>query len=252
MKQPAYLFGPFVGDLSWEFFRFAPFAIHIKKEHPEIALIVFTRESSFDLYGDYANILVPLRIPNDNKRVKDCFKLESMLMKDYQRIVNKISLKYKRRFEIIDHYYPDISLWRYKVKWQFPRRLMDYDFKPRKGNKQIARRLIKHSDILVDNIAVDYYKQSEIVNSSDLFTKASGMVNDYDTTSLGVLIESLKICRFVVGNLNSYLSHLALLLNKPFICINNKMTMDSIKLLNPLNTPIIFEEDIKEGIEKWR
>jgi len=251
-KKPAYLFGPFVGDLSWEFFRFAPFAIYIKKQHPKIPLIVFTRENNFDLYGDYANILVPLRIPNDSILTRNCFKVEKLTIKDYNRIANKVCQKYKKRFDIIEHYYPDIGLWRYKIRWQFPRRLMDYDFKPRRGNKIITDQLIKNTDILIDNISLDYYKDSKVINSADLISKTSTLINNYDSSIIGVLIESIKTCRFVVGNLNSYLSHLALLLKKPLICINNEKSMDEIKLINPLNTLILFEDNITMGIEKWK
>jgi len=68
---------------------------------------------------------------------------------------------------------------------------------------------------------------------------------------LGSLIESLKICRCVIGSLDSHLSHLAILLKKPLICINNKITMDNIGILNPLKASIIFADDIEGGIEKY-
>ena len=251
MKPPAYLFGPFVGELSWEFFRFAPLVIHIKKEQPDIPIIVFTRNSRFDLYGNYADILVPLRIPNDVNLTRECFRLESLMTKDYNRIARQFASQYKRRFQVIKHYYPDISYWRYKLRWQFSRRLMDYDFKPREKNRQIARRLVRHNNIIVDNIFVDYFNHPEAINSMDLFARITNQTNNYDSTYLGSLIESLKICRLVVGNIESHLSQLALLLKKPFICINNKMTIDSIGLLNPLKVPIIFANNINEGIEKY-
>jgi hypothetical protein len=251
MKPPAYLIGPFVGELSWEFFRFAPFAIHIKKEQPDIPIIVFTRNSRFDLYGNYADILVPLRIPNDVNLTRECFRLESLIVKDYNRIAKRYASQYKRRFQVIKHYYPDISDWRYKLKWQFSRRLMDYDFKPREKNKQIARRLVRHNDIIVDNISVEHFNHPEGINSMDLFARITNQTNDYDSTYLGSLIESLKICRCVIGSLDSHLSHLAILLKKPLICINNKITMDNIGILNPLKAPIIFADDIEGGIEKY-
>jgi len=251
MKQPVYLFGPFIGELSWEFFRFAPFAIHKKKENPDIPIIVFTRNSSFDLYGKYADILVPLRMPNDVNLTRECFRLEDLATKDYNRIARRFLMQYKKRFEIIKHYYPDIRSWRYKLKWQYPRRQMDYSFNPRGKNKQIARRLVKHNNIIVDNIVEEYFKHPEVINSMDLFAKITNETNDYDSTYLGSLIESLKVCRFVVGNLESHLSHLAILLKKPLICINNKITLDKIGIMNPLKTPIIFANNIEEGIEKY-
>ena len=251
MKPPAYLFGPFVGELSWEFFRFAPYAIHIKKEHPDVPMIVFTRSSSFDLYGNYADIFVPLRIPGDENLKRECFRLDSLMTKDYNRIAKRVRSQYKKRFQIIKHYYPDISSWRYRLRWQFPRRLMDYDFQPRRKNKQIARRLVKHNNIIVDNIKLANFNYPEVINSGDLFMRIKDEVNNYDTTYLGVLIETFKICRYVVGNLESHLSHLAILLRKPLVCINNKITMDNIGIMNPLKTPIVFANNIKEGMKKY-
>jgi len=99
MKQPVYLFGPFVGELEWEFFRFAPFAIHKKKENPTIPMIVFTRSSRFDLYGSYADILVPLRIPNDSNLKRECFRLDSLMTKEYNRMARRFASQYKRDFK---------------------------------------------------------------------------------------------------------------------------------------------------------
>ena len=128
---------------------------------------------------------------------------------------------------------------------------MDYDFQPRKRNKQIARRLVKHNNIIVDNIMIPHFNYPEIINSNDLFMRIKEEVNDYDTTHLGVLIEVFRICRYVIGNLNSHLSHLAVLLRKPLVCVDNKITMDNIGIMNPLKTPIIFTNDIKEGMKKY-
>ena len=251
MKSPAFLFGPFVGELSWEFFRFAPFAIQIKKEHPDISIIVLTRQSRFDLYGKYANILIPLRIPNDVNLTRECFRVQNLTTHDYNRIANKFKSQYKKRFEIIKHYYPDINGWRYKLKWQFPRRKMNYDFQPRDKNKQIAKKFIKKHNIFIDNIDTEYYDHPEVVNSMDFFAKVSNQINDYDNTTIGCIIEGLKICKLVVGNLKSPTSQLAILLGKPFLCINNTLSMDSINLLNPLKTPIVFHEEIAGGIKEY-
>ena len=35
MKRSAILVGPFVGELEWEMYRFAPYLIHLKKENPK-------------------------------------------------------------------------------------------------------------------------------------------------------------------------------------------------------------------------
>ena len=249
MKKPAYLFGPFVGELSWEFFRFAPFMIHTKKENPKRLMIVFTRESRFDLYGNYADILVPLRIPNDERHEKNCFTMNSLLTRDYRYIARTFRSKYKKQYQIVHHYYPDITGWRYRIKWQFPRRFMDYDFKPREKNKVVARQLVKHNNIIVDNNYIPVYKKVEYINSVDLTQRIASHVNNYDTTYLGSMIECLRICRYVIGNLDSDLSHLAILLKKPLICVENKIDMNNIGILNPFNTPIIFADSVEQGVD---
>ena len=128
---------------------------------------------------------------------------------------------------------------------------MDYEFRPRDKNKTIASRFVRNNHIIVDNIAEDYFNRPDVINSMDLFSKITNQTTGYDSTYLGSLIESLRLCRCVVGNLESHLSHLALLLKKPFICIDNKMTLDAIGLLNPFKVPIIFADNIEEGLEKY-
>ena len=84
MRPKAFLFGPFVGELCWEFFRFAPYAIHLKKNNPNSRLIVLTRPSRFDLYGQYADILVPLRLKNDShSKGRKAFKLTDYKEENY-------------------------------------------------------------------------------------------------------------------------------------------------------------------------
>ena len=78
MKEKAYLFGPFVGSIDWEFYRFAPLAIYLKTIDPDTKIIVLTRSSRFDLYGLHANFLVNLKIPNDIIIDQNCFKSESI------------------------------------------------------------------------------------------------------------------------------------------------------------------------------
>ena len=68
----AILLGPVVGEFFWEFFRFAPLLPHFRrKQHrrSDITYIVLTREERFDIYGKMANILVPLKIPNDYRNM---------------------------------------------------------------------------------------------------------------------------------------------------------------------------------------
>ena len=90
--------------------------------------------------------------------------MEGLATRDYNRIARRLRSQYKKRYQITEHCYPDLQGWRYKLKWQFPRGKMDYDFKPRHANKQIAKKFIKHHNIFVDNVYTKYYERPEVVN----------------------------------------------------------------------------------------
>ena len=111
-KQNAILMGPFVGELYWECGRFAPMLPKLKKiyKNKDIDYIVLTREERFDLYGKYADILVPLRIPGDYKeRIPECFRLKGLKLPGYEELAQQFKNKYKNRYKIIKHVYPNIK-----------------------------------------------------------------------------------------------------------------------------------------------
>jgi len=253
VKESAYLFGPFIGELYWELYRFAPYAMHMKKTHPEESLIVFTRPSRFDLYGRYADVLVPLKLNGDIVEKQECFKLNGVSLEDYKFIAHFLKSKYKKKYNIVGHFYPNI-LWRYNVKWQFPRHLMNYDFLPRKGNEIIVNSLYGDSTALIlidkkDSTTIDNLEYELI--SIDVF---SSIIRKHTKTKdsvslIGCLIELIRKVKFVVGDMDSTTSKLALLLKKPLISVNETMDYDSISLLNPFDTPVINCKNLKEGVE---
>jgi hypothetical protein len=252
MKRDAYLFGPFIGEFEWEMYRFAPFAIHLKKKSPYSKIIVFTRSDRFDLYGKYADILVPLNLKNDKKYKQKKFAAQGFERRKYKLIADYFFKKYEKRFNILDHFYPDISTWRYRIKWQFSINEMDYDFQPRNTNKEIVGHLVDSPN----NVLVNF-RDSEIRHSLverdynpfmiDWFEDICEKKNS--SSFIGCLILYLKSCKFVVGNVDSSISKLALLLKIPVISINESMSYDEINLLNPFNTPVINCYDINEGID---
>jgi len=248
MKSKAFLFGPFIGELCWEFFRFAPYAIHLKKNNPGSRLIVLTRPSRFDLYGQYADILLPLRLKNDADLERNAFKLDSYKEENYYTIVKYFKDKFKKRFNIVSHSYPDIRLWRYKVKWQFPRDKMDYDFLPMNENKDLAQRLMYQYVGIVDSLATDKkIEREDIIDMTDLMCRITNFTTNNPTT-LGCLIECIKLAEFVVGDIRYDISHLSLLLGTSLIHVEPSIKEDFIKLLNPLKTPVIITKSIEEGV----
>ena len=249
MKARAILFGPFVGELDWEFFRFVPHAIYLKKKEPGLRIIVLTRESRFDLYGQHADILLPLRIKNDDSMERDCFKLLGYGEEYYNTIAKYFRIKFKKRFNIIDHKCPDVRLWRYKVKWQYPRHEMDYDFKPREANIPVGEKAVGTHIGMLDCHATDLRTDNDdIIDSVDLVEEINKNTTD-KCTMLGCLIEALKRCQYIIGDINSDVSHLGLLLGIPLIHVGKEHSNDYFNLLNPLNTPIIMTKNIEEGLD---
>jgi hypothetical protein len=141
--EDAVLFGPFVGELYWEAGRFAPMIPWLLKQGKprwqKAKYIIMTREDRFDLYGNYADVLVPMRINGDYKNYRpDCFRLIGYSGTEYRSLANKFFTKYKDRYNIIRHFYPDISPRRFDNKNQFPRNKMLFEFSPRKANYDLV------------------------------------------------------------------------------------------------------------------
>lgn len=252
-KDKAFLFGPYVGDIFWEMLVFAPHVIYLKKLASDVNFVVYTRPESFDLYGTYANILVPLKI---NKQCKqDYYRLVEISEETYVRYATLFKGLYQRKFDIVRHIYPDISPWRYSIKWQFSRDETDYSFSPRRRN---AEQIKLYLGSLTNFSFVDFTDSDillKIIKSGKVIIDKSKFLHDfskfsYDNITLfGCMIELIKLSDYVIGNLNSIYSRLSLLLGKPVISLNEKMNFEQISLINPLKTPVINCSDVVEGIK---
>jgi hypothetical protein len=245
----AYLFGPFIGELSWEFYHFAPLAIYLKKIRPNVSIIVLTREERFDLYGKYADILVPLRLKLvDNYNKENCFKINNYSEKNYQTIAEFFFNKYREKFDIFEHFYPDIE-WRYNFKWQYSNSMMNYDFAPRDENKALINSVLKNLDNIVyfNGIEKQYLSGYNLVDDTLKF-HIEKLLNNNKTSYLGCIIELLKRCKFVVGKISNDISKLALLLKIPLINLEI-VNQDKIRLLNPYKTLVITTNEIQEGVK---
>lgn len=256
MKKPRItLAGPFVGELFWELFRFAPYIINLKKEKPAKLIAVFTRPERFDLYGKYANFLIPLRIKEDNIENQDCFRLIDFRKELYYSMIMLFQDKYRKEYVIEDHFYPDIG-WRYNLKWQFPRDKMDYDFKPRKENSDIAKEIVSDFEkiVLIDSLNGE--------NIDFLYNRGYASINirtipgfcknkQQDVSFIGCIIELIKRCEFVVSNTTTVLGRLSLLLKKPLMTIDEKIDLDSLNLVNPLKTKVIVCNKLEKGLNDY-
>lgn len=250
-KQEVFLFGPFIGDLNWEIYRFAGYAIHLKKENPDIKLIVLTRDSRFDLYGKYADILVPLNIRFDEFHKSNKFRMDNYPKESYTLIARYFLGKYNDRFKIINHFYPSID-WTYSLKWQFPRDQMDYDFKPRPKNFEIVGSFLGGiENYIVFDLEELNNVGGNIIQLQDFIEDISDETDSKESSFIGSAICLLMKSKAVLGDLNSAIVRLGMILGKPFIALNETKSDDEIHLLNPKNVPIIKCSTIEEGIEKY-
>ena len=275
VKDTAYLFGPFVGELSWEIYRFAPHVIYFARRNQKVVIVVFTRPERFDLYGSYADILVPLEVKNLEQ---ECFRIRRLSIKEYKWNALRFRGKYSRRFNVALHRYPDITGDRYRLKWQFSRSKMSYRFRPRVENEVVISSLINKLRKKIVVIDTSWIKEEEekkkildrltllekyvfFVYDKDLLYEHTGVfllsrdlpLNKPKVTLLGCMIPLLKQSFVTIGNLASPISHLSLLLKTPLLTLQEKFGSDGIHLLNPLKTQVIRVEDINslgERLEK--
>jgi len=251
--QKTYLFGPFIGELSWELFRFAPYAIYLRRRE-SANIIVFTRSERFDLYGSYANILVPLSLPDDSE--EDCFKINGIDYYDYKILADIFYSKYNEKMEITDHFYPEIRGFKYRLKWQFPRYKMDYDFRPRAENIELIESIIEDGSIFIDLswMNTDQTKMEmieKLYNHIDSTNVILCGIKDLETpflsvdnieikpgcSLLGYVISILRKSKLCIGNPYSPISHLSLLLGVSLASISpNLIDEDSLGLINPKKT----------------
>jgi len=258
MIRNAILCGPFIGETLWEYFMFSPYVINLKKRYKNKKIIVFTRPSSFDFYGEYVDVFVPLIIENDIEDKKRCFKMEGYDISSYYIIANDFYKKYKDKYKISLHIYPKINNYLWKVKWQFPRLNMDYDFIPRKMNSFIVDAFLKENNInkedsfvfveknfvnMLNNKIIAQNKTFLLMNKNNYF-----LFNDmidrvlqrkkHSISLYGCLMELINRSEMVVGSLNDFSGHMGILLKKELMSINDGLTEDETNLLNPYKTKI--------------
>ena len=145
-KEDAVLMGPFVGEFYWEAGRFAPilpFFIQKKYRGRKIKYIILTREERFDLYGQFADIMVPLRIVGDYEdKMPECFRLINFSNKDYNKLAARFKQKYSERFNVVEQIYPKVEKPHYLNKNQFRRDQYVYKYRPRQANHDVIDRYV--------------------------------------------------------------------------------------------------------------
>jgi len=225
----------------------------MKKIYPKIKIAILTRPDRFDLYGQYADFLVPLKIGNDSVKNQIGFKLKGFKISEYNKLSSQFRHMYNKRFKIVDHYYPDITDYRYKIRWQFSRSKMNYDFKSRHKNVEIIKNTLSKKPFILITAPYNTNFMKTLLsciiknklNKKYLFLtcgecgsifKNIDILHNKDTSKIGYLIEIIKRSRLVIGP-KSDLIHLSLLLKCPVISWGSTMKID---MINPLKTRVII------------
>lgn len=280
----AILFGPFVGELYWEFARFAPMLPYMKNrkyKNQDVTFIVLTRKERFDLYGRYADILVPLKIPGDYKdKQPNCFRLNNLPHSEYQDYAKKFNQVYKGRYKIIDHIYPDVSKAQFVNKSQYSRTNMIFNYQPRKENYVLVENYLPEDKPVV--VLAPRYRNgfkrnwnawpafyNKLANDKVLMEKFNfiicGKVGEYipdsehrfydmndivlgnNSSLIGLLLVIMEKALFTFGS-QSAIPNISLIYEKEVLCFGCQKHLHT-KTYNIKNTPITFFDDRQYNIE---
>ncbi len=277
MKK-AILMGPVVGEFFWEFFRFAPMIPHFRKKQyrgKDITYIVLTREERFDVYGRMANILVPLQIPNDYKKMwPNCYTLMGLSMPKYHEIAKIFRQKYAKKYNIINHLYPNIGEKYFCGKNQYPPSKMIYEWHPRKRNLELVdsylptdkplvvispryrgdlKRNWPHWNTFFDMVAEDNYlmdhfnfilcgKAGEYIpDKQKRFLDLNDIQTDENSSLAGLLMATMSKAFFTFGS-QSAIPNISLLYGVEALEFGNQKSLHTVTY-NVKKTPVTFVVD---------
>lgn len=142
-----------VGELFWEFGRFAPHVIWKRlkqyKNRDDVDFIILTKPERFDIYGKHANILVPFRLKDNSKYKPNCFRLDGLKEDQYLTIINEFKNQFKDRYTILETVYPNISGKQYVNRSQYKPDKMKYDYLPREANQELVNKYMNGKPVVV-------------------------------------------------------------------------------------------------------
>jgi len=283
--EKAILMGPFIGEMYWECGRFAPILPYLRfKKHrkQKIKYIILTRPERFDMYGKLADILVPLKINGDYKILQpNCFRLNHYPIKEYNNLANNFYKKYSKRFNILQHIYPNINKGRFCNKNQYPRKMMMYKYSPRDENYELLNKFLptdkkklvllaprfrkgfkrnwprwpEFYDLIYKNEELNKHfnfvicgKEGEYVSDKkDRFLDMAKIEVGKNSSRIGLLLGLMEKASFVCGS-QSAIPNIGLLYNVEVLEFGCQKNLHTITY-NVKKTPITFIENKKYNIE---
>lgn len=276
MKSDTILVGPICSEFFWEMFRVVPYIVYLKKnKYKNSKIIVLTRAERFDLYGKLADILVPLKIPGDYSKLwPNCDKLMGLKRNQYLDIAKMFKDKYKKRYNIVDHIYPDVRKPVYCNKNQYPQSKMIYQWYPRERNEELVEEYLPkdkplvvispryrgdlkrnwpHWETIFDMVANDTYLMSHfnfilcgkegeyIPDKQKRFLDLNDIKLDEDSSLAGILLTTMSKAHYAVGS-QSAIPNIALLYGVEALEFGNQKRLHTVTY-NVKRTPVTFLED---------
>lgn len=280
--EEAVLIGPYVGELFWELFRFYPVVPFRKQQYnnkkgKNVKFIVYTRPDRFDIYGKFADVLIPLELPEKYENcTQDCHGLRQFPTEEYEKLATKFKAKYREKYKILEHIYPKVEKKQFQNKNQIKPKEKRYKYKPRNENFQIVDNQIPQDKPIIiigprfrkglRRNWPNYQRLYELIhNDSKLMRKynfvicgkrpdcvSDGKNRFYDINDLeygnnssliGVTIALMKNkqTKLVIGS-QSAIPNIGMTLGVPILSWGHQKHLHT-KTYNIFNTPVDFIED---------
>lgn len=131
IKHDEIIFGPFVGELSWELFRWSGFIKWFSKKYPDIRILISTMNDRIDLYNDIFKEI-------------DTFEIEGDRKSGYTSNIS--SFTYNKILEPLKDRYKSLYLFE-PIQFGTNRNVfdlecMDHTYSPRKANSDLLESVI--------------------------------------------------------------------------------------------------------------
>lgn len=129
-------FGPFMGELGWELFRWAGFIRKFKKNNPDKKILCSTRKGREDIYYGSVDGIHSFTIKNDYISARaNMYRCDFLDPSEHRRIINEAKNRFRKAF-FVDP--PKCTV----GKNFFSPHEMDFDFSPRKDNLKIIKNIL--------------------------------------------------------------------------------------------------------------
>lgn len=265
-------FGPFMGELGWELFRWAGFIRNFKTKNPNKKIFCSTRKGREDIYYGSIDDIHTFKIQGDYISARaNMYRCDFINCNEYKRIM--ISAKNKFRTAFFIEPPKNIS---YRNFFSYDE--MDFNFTPRRENLKVIKSILqehtKRIPICISpryridslkptrnwkkeywNVLFTIIKQTNKYLAFILGDTKSIIVPEKDksfivleeirankTSNIGLTIEAIKNSALTIGQ-QSALPILSNYLKTPVISWGHEKIRHQI-LENPMNTKCIFFEEL--------